>query len=93
MLGNIKGEIMRAQTAIMAGLLALVAPIVLWAGGAVVDTTIYSPALDTDRDVRIYLPEGYDPDDSRRYPVVYFLHGASVTYDLSWQLMVLEVAV
>jgi len=27
---------------------------------------------------RIYLPPGYDTSGSRRYPVIYFLHGASV---------------
>ena len=29
-----------------------------------------------DRNIQVYLPEGYNPEDSTRYPVVYFLHGA-----------------
>ncbi|HEU4619592.1 MAG TPA: alpha/beta hydrolase-fold protein, partial [Gammaproteobacteria bacterium] len=32
-----------------------------------------------DRDVSIYLPPGYDSDTSRRYPVVYVLHGYGLT--------------
>ena len=32
-----------------------------------------------DRDVFIYLPPGYSSDASRRYPVVYMLHGYGLT--------------
>jgi len=32
-----------------------------------------------DRDVIVYLPPGYDKDPQRRYPVVYALHGYSMT--------------
>ena len=45
--------------------------------GTVVDDTFYSEALGVDRDMRVYLPEGYDPDEMIPYPVIYFLHGAN----------------
>lgn len=31
-----------------------------------------------DRDVLVFLPPGYTTDSSRRYPVVYALHGYSI---------------
>ena len=36
-----------------------------------------------DRDVTVYLPPGYAADRSRRYPVVYLLHGYGGT-DSTW---------
>jgi len=33
---------------------------------------------DVDRDVIVFLPPGYDADKTRRYPVVYALHGYSI---------------
>ena len=48
----------------------------------VVEATVSSTALesnllndDTDRQVSVYLPEGYETDAPRSYPVVYLLHG------------------
>jgi len=41
----------------------------------VIGETFHSDALGVDKDVKIYLPAGYDPDDARRYPVLYYLHG------------------
>ncbi|HEY8506205.1 MAG TPA: alpha/beta hydrolase-fold protein [Gemmataceae bacterium] len=38
-----------------------------------VDRRFYSPALDSKRDLYVYLPPGYDP--SLRYPIVIWLHG------------------
>lgn len=56
----------------------------VFAQGRVVSETLHSQALrgnvigDTpDRTITIYLPPGYDRDASRRYPVVYLLHGAT----------------
>lgn len=50
--------------------------------GTWVDTVVYSPGLDgnllgdsSNRQVMIYLPPGYEKEPSKRYPVVYFLHG------------------
>jgi predicted peptidase len=39
------------------------------------DTTLYSPALDKEKMVRVYLPPEYDENQELHYPVVYFLHG------------------
>jgi len=37
----------------------------------------FSSALNAERSIYVYLPNGYDPaNDSLRYPVIYFLHGA-----------------
>jgi S-formylglutathione hydrolase FrmB len=42
-----------------------------------VDTKFFSASLDTIRDLRIYLPDGYDSTDiDKRYSVIYFLHGS-----------------
>src|SRR5271168_2942019 len=40
-----------------------------------------------DRDVFVYLPPSYATEKSRRYPVVYFLHGYSVKAELYWSSM------
>ena len=43
----------------------------------------YSPSLDEEREMIVYLPEGYNEvNDSSRYPVIYFLHGATPNYRL-----------
>jgi enterochelin esterase-like enzyme len=39
-----------------------------------VERTIYSPAVQGRLQLEVYLPAGYG-DGSRRYPVLYFLHG------------------
>ena len=77
---------MKTSITLLIGSLVLIAPMSLWAGGTVVDTIIVSPSLGFERDLRIYLPEGYHADEQRRYPVVYFLHGASVTYHTYWDV-------
>lgn len=40
-----------------------------------------------DRDVFVYLPPSYDASSTRRYPVVYFLHGYGVKAEVYWNLM------
>ncbi len=40
-----------------------------------VSERFHSNALGVDKDVRVYVPAGYDPADARRYPVFYYLHG------------------
>lgn len=37
--------------------------------------TMHSNVLGADRNYTVYLPAGYDADESRRYPVLYLLHG------------------
>ncbi len=58
--------------------------------GSVVRVKVHGASLEgnlegdpADRDVSIYLPPGYSAVHSRRYPVVYLLHGFTDT-DLRW---------
>jgi enterochelin esterase-like enzyme len=46
------------------------------AQGSITNIQFYSHSLEMERNVQIYLPEGYTEQDSVRYPVIYFLHGA-----------------
>lgn len=39
--------------------------------------TVTTPQVAGERRIRILLPAGYADDPTRRYPVLYFLHGAS----------------
>jgi putative tributyrin esterase len=43
--------------------------------GTVVTEKLHSTALGVEKDIRVYLPAGYDPADARRYPVFYYLNG------------------
>ena len=54
----------------------LLATNVLGQGTVLIDQ-IDSATLGEVKDVRVYVPEGYDPDLSAGYPVVYYLHGAN----------------
>jgi len=40
-----------------------------------VTETMHSAVLGEDRTLNIYLPEGYSPDDTTHYPVIYLLDG------------------
>lgn len=40
-----------------------------------------------DRDVIVYLPPSYKKDTTRRYPVVYFLHGYGLDAERYWDIM------
>lgn len=52
------------------------------AGGTVADYRFFSKALNREMTCRVYLPEGYQPwNQEKRFPVIYFLHGASLGYD------------
>jgi enterochelin esterase-like enzyme len=58
------------------------------AEGRMEKSRVLSPSLagnlqgnDAERDVHVYLPPGY-AKGSKRYPVVYFLHGYAVTADV-----------
>ncbi|MBP3228237.1 MAG: esterase family protein [Bacteroidaceae bacterium] len=37
--------------------------------------TIHSDILNADREYTVYLPAGFDADTTRRYPILYLLHG------------------
>lgn len=47
------------------------------AGGTWEDITFTPPSLGFETPVRIYLPEGYDPQGAIDYPSIYWLHGWS----------------
>jgi len=48
--------------------------------GTVVNTSFYSKSLGINRGFQIYLPQGYNPQSTVEYPVIYFLHGATVNH-------------
>ncbi len=39
--------------------------------------SLHSEQLSEDRTLNIYLPDGYDPNDTARYPVIYLLDGGT----------------
>jgi uncharacterized protein len=41
-----------------------------------IQSKLYSKILDENQYINVYLPYGYNPDDSLQYPVVYLLDGA-----------------
>jgi S-formylglutathione hydrolase FrmB len=44
--------------------------------GSVINTSFYSKSMLENRNMLIYLPDGYDQQDTAtRYPVIYWLHG------------------
>ena len=43
--------------------------------------TIRSAILGAEKEYRVYLPDGYDTDPERTYPVLYLLHGSGGTCD------------
>lgn len=47
---------------------------------AIIDSKHYSRVLGELRNYRIFLPAGYQENQERRYPVVYFYHGWSQRY-------------
>lgn len=62
----------------LAALLCVAAP--LTAQSRLETFTLHSDLLNADKACTVYLPDGYDGDTSRRYPVLYLLHGASDTH-------------
>ena len=78
--------------ALCAAVLAMAAPAATLAAdaaaGRLETIRVHGPALDGNlqgndatRDVHVYLPPSYGKG-SKRYPVVYFLHGYAVTADV-----------
>jgi S-formylglutathione hydrolase len=67
--------------------------------GTVEKIKVHGKSLDgnlegdsADRDVFVYLPPSYAADKTRRYPVVYFLHGYGVNAERYWNLMTVPEA-
>lgn len=56
--------------------LFLVLPPAVQAEGTVVETTFFSQSMGQEKELHVYLPEGYDSQGWGRYPVIYYLHGA-----------------
>jgi len=57
-------------------IIIVVLPFGAFSQSSITNLTFYSNSLQMNRNVQVYLPEGYNPQDSVRYPVIYFLHGA-----------------
>jgi S-formylglutathione hydrolase FrmB len=57
-------------------LISILTPTFSFSQGATSNVHFYSNALKMERNVQIYLPEGYNEQDSIRYPVITYLHGA-----------------
>jgi S-formylglutathione hydrolase FrmB len=55
------------------------------ASGSIEDRSFYSSALGQTRHVMVYKPDGYNPNGTTRYPVIYFLHPANSDYN-TWPL-------
>ena len=53
---------------------------ICFAQGSLIDTSFVSNSLNINRNLQVYLPEGYNPQDSTRYPVAFYLHGATGDY-------------
>jgi S-formylglutathione hydrolase FrmB len=43
---------------------------------SVANTNFFSTSLNLTRNIQVLLPPGYNAGDDKRYPVIYFLHGA-----------------
>ena len=70
-----------------------------WATGTIVIDSLYSGSLENDfgesatRALSIYLPPAYD-DDTRKYPVVYYLHGFLNNHEITNEMKaVLDYAI
>ena len=68
-------------------ILILFLPFVVLGQGSLTNISFYSNSLSMNRNVQVYLPEEYNPQDSKRYPVVYFLHGAWGNYTSNPELI------
>lgn len=64
------------------GMLLVAVPAVVWAQSAIMTDSVHSHALavarlgeESTREVFVYLPPSYRESSTRRYPVLYYLHG------------------
>jgi S-formylglutathione hydrolase len=76
----------RLRPALIGSALLALLPLSGLAQSKVVDATVHSAGLEhnllgdpADQPISIYLPEAYNKDPQRRFPVLYFLHGYSDT--------------
>lgn len=70
----------RVCMVLMCALVSLTLAFPVFADGTVSDDWLWVDELVSMKQVRVYLPEGYNPDDTdTRYPVIYFLHGGYTT--------------
>lgn len=70
-----------------------VIPVALHARSRIVNDTIFSKSLNTERVCSIYLPPSYGEIPGKKYPVLYLFHGMSQTnQDWVWRGHVQEVA-
>jgi enterochelin esterase-like enzyme len=60
---------------------------VVLAQGTVTYRSFFSPHLNETRAIGVYLPEGYDPGGTTRYPVIYFLHGWGGSHVSYWYVL------
>jgi len=67
--------------------LCLVLAATAHAEGTVEYHQFYSPSLGENRAASVYLPDGYDPAGTTRYPVIYFLHGWFGNHTSYWSLL------
>lgn len=66
-------------------LIILLLPLTMWCQEDICIGTkhsLYSTVIDEKRDYWIHLPEGYEQDTTKRYPVVYLLDGNSFFHTL-----------
>ncbi len=66
-----------------------VAPSGAFSQGTLTTTSFFSHSLNMTRNLQVYLPEGYNPQDTNRYPVAYWLHGATTDYTSEPELKVI----
>ena len=57
-------------------LVSLLATVSISAQSRVEERSMKSEILGVEKTFSVYLPDGYDDDNSTRYPVLYLLHGA-----------------
>lgn len=68
-------------------------PVSLFSRSRVVNDTIFSKKLNTERTCSVYLPPSYGEVPGKKYPVLYLFHGMSQTnQDWVWRGHVQEVA-
>ena len=47
----------------------------LFSESTIITESFYSNSLGENKDIEVYLPDGYDVDEDINFPVIYFLHG------------------